>query len=74
MTVFGVQPSNLRISKKEFKDKDCPLLKLIMYLYSLETPLYAAINKAKNEMDESKLDILGPYDFIFTAILSSAAT
>ena len=44
-----------------------------MYLYSLETPLYAAINKAKNEMDESKLDILGPYDFIFTAILSTAA-
>ena len=74
MTVFGVQPSNLRISKKEFKDKDCPLLKLVMYLYSLETPLYLAVNRAKNDMDITKLDTLGPFDFIFTAILSYAAS
>lgn len=43
-----------------------------MYLYSLETPLYTALNRAKNEMDVTKLDTLGPFDFIFTAILSSA--
>jgi nucleoside-triphosphatase THEP1 len=46
-------------------------LKFIIYLYSLETPLYAALNKARREMDVKQIDTLGPFDFIFTAILSA---
>ena len=41
-------------------------------MFSLETFLYSAINKASREKDISKLENLGPYAFVLSCIVSGA--
>jgi hypothetical protein len=42
-------------------DANNDITKAIMYLYSMETFIYTAINRATREQDESKVRTLGPY-------------
>ena len=42
----------------------------MLYMYSLEPPIYYFLNKASRNMDRSKLDTLGPYASVLAAILA----
>ena len=43
------------------------------YLYTLDDPLYAELNKGSREGDQSKIDTLGPFAAAFGRIIGGAA-
>ena len=55
----------------EVKRKYCYTCVLLPDQCGVKYQSFGNENKAKKEMDIDKLDMLGPFDFIFTAILSS---
>lgn len=72
MEKFGIKTSDSRISRKHFQDPNSPLVHFIIYLYTIEPPLYSAVNRAQIQMDLSLVDQLGPFSFVLNAILSSS--
>ena len=42
-------------------DPDNPIVRTIMYLYSLEPPFYRVLNRACREKDVSKIELVGPF-------------
>ena len=53
-------------------DANNDITKAIMYLYSMETFIYTAINRATREQDESKVRTLGPYAVLLAQVLYGA--
>jgi len=49
------------LSDKVLLDPENKFVKLMFYMYSMEPPLYADLNRACRSMDETKLHSLGPY-------------
>ena len=47
-------------------DANHDVTKAVMYLYSMETFIYTAINRASREQDKSKIETLGPYAVLLT--------
>ena len=47
-----------------------PIVKTILYVYTMETWLYPELNKASRNHDESKIMLLGPYACALGLILA----
>ena len=45
----------------DYFDPNSILTKSILFMYSMETFLPYTLNKAEREMDESKIESLGPF-------------
>ena len=61
------------ISEEEIRNPNSNVVLLIMYIFSLETPIYSLLNKACREGDKSKMDTLGPLSCALFMILSRAS-
>lgn len=61
------------ISEDEIRNPNSNIVLLIIYIFSLETPVYSILNKACREGDESKKDTLGPLSCALFMILSRAS-
>ena len=46
-----------------------PIVQNLLYMYTMETWLYHALNQAGRTKDESKIMMLGPYAWALTFIL-----
>lgn len=58
---------------EELSDPESQALKLCLFLYSIEPPFYAYLNRAMTTNDQSKLSSLGPFAVAMNAILSRGA-
>ena len=54
------------------KDPSSPEVCLLLYIYSIEPPFYADLNRACRNVDESKFIDLGPFARAMFEILSWA--
>ena len=61
-----------QIIKTGFADPENFYVKTILWLYTIEPPIYADLNRACRERDESKIDSLGPFARALYFILNSA--
>jgi hypothetical protein len=61
------------ISEEDIRDPNSNIVLLIMYVFSLETPVYSLLNKACREGDASKQETLGPLSCALFMILSRAS-
>ena len=52
-----------------YTDPENPIVKSLLYIYTMETWLYPELNKASRNKDESKIMLLGPYSCALNAIL-----
>lgn len=64
--------SDVQIDEFMLNDANCQVTKAIMYLYSMETFIYTAINRASRTQDESKVRTLGPYAVLLAHIVYGA--
>ena len=60
------------LTKEILSDPDHLIVKTLIYLYSLEPPIYKILNKASREKDASKVGTLGPYSDCLRTILANA--
>lgn len=52
---------DIEIDEYMLSDANHDVTKAIMYLYSMETFIYTAVNRASRTQDETKIRTLGPY-------------
>lgn len=58
------------ITRSIFEDPYHPITQLILTLYSMEPPFYADLNNACRNLDQVKLNTLGPFaKAIFNVLL-----
>ena len=62
------------IKYEECCDPNSVVVCLVLYLYSIEPPFYAYINKACKEQDKTKLKTLGPIVRVLYQILVGGGT
>ena len=53
-------------------DPEHVIVKTLLYIYSLEPPIYRYLNKASREKDASYIDTLGPFSDALRTILHHA--
>ena len=56
----------MELTEHMLADANHDVTKAVMYLYSMETFIYTAINRASREQDKSKIETLGPYAVLLT--------
>ena len=69
MKIFDIKDEDQPIKMKDASDPDSELTKLMLILYSMETFLFAEINRASRDKDKSKISTLGPYSFVLSWIV-----
>ena len=60
------------LTREILSDPDHFIVKTIIYLYSLEPPIYRVLNKASRDKDKSRVGTLGPYSDCLRTILAHA--
>ena len=60
------------LTKDVLSDPDHVIVKTLLYIYSLEPPIYRYLNKASREKDASYIDTLGPFSDALRTILHHA--
>ena len=63
---------SLPLSEEDMRNPTSNIVLLIIYIFSLETPIYSLLNKACREGDITKKDSLGPLSCALFMILSRA--
>ena len=69
MKIFDIKDRDQPIKMKDASDPDSELTKLMLILYSMETFLFAEINRASRDKANSKISTLGPYSFVLSWIV-----
>ena len=64
--------NDIQIDEYMLNDANNQVTKAIMYLYSMETFIYTAINRASRNQDETKVRTLGPYAVLLAQIVYGA--
>lgn len=64
--------NDVEIDEYMLNDANNEVTTSIMYLYSMETFIYTAINRASRTQDESKVRTLGPYAVLLAHIVYGA--
>ena len=54
-------PLDKPLTLEIFTNPENPIVKSLLYVYTMETWLYPELNKASRNKDESKIMLLGPY-------------
>lgn len=62
----------LPLTKEILSDPNHFIVKTLIYLYSLEPPIYRVLNKASRDKDRSRVGTLGPYSDCLRTILAHA--
>ena len=65
--MFQIEDSESPIN--DLEDPNSPAVKVILYIYTLETFIYKALNRASRTKDLSKSETLGPYALALGDIL-----
>jgi len=60
------------LTKDILSDPKHFVVKTLIYLYSLEPPIYRVLNKASRDKDKSRVGTLGPYSDCLRTILANA--
>lgn len=60
MAELGDQEKPIDVNVLRF-DPENPIVQTILYLYSMEPPLYRHMNRACREKDFNKMDKVGPF-------------
>ena len=58
--------NDVELTEHMLADANHDVTKAVMYLYSMETFIYTAINRASREQDKTKIETLGPYAVLLT--------
>ena len=68
---LAIKNADKPLTKKILKDPNSPEVKFLLYVYSIEPPIYEHLNNACRTMDETKLRTLGPYSCAMYMLLLS---
>ena len=60
------------LTYEELRDPSRKLVKNLLYIYSMETPLVYSLNAASREQDSSKVSTLGPFSRALYRIVVNA--
>ena len=63
---------NKPLTRKQLSNPDNKFVKLILYIYSMESFVFSEVNKAMRERDMDKMEMFGPFVNTLCFIISVA--